>query len=322
MNLLLHSDSLITQPMDSPKSSQSKTHCEVIFKLEHSRFPTFLFHSPETASHYAVKLFPLGNVRSSHSFKNESRFLRLSHPNLVSYVNYNERIEVKCDSDEIVGSYILMDASLYGSLADLLKLTDLLQDEILLRTYFHQLIFGLEYLHKNNIAHMDLKLSDLLIGEDFRLKITNLEEAFIYGDACISRGTKDYRAPEVAREKCRDPQSADIYSAGLILFTLKYGHLPYFENLDSKGGFVEHPMLEKYRKETQNTEELELLDLFFLMTNPDAVLRGTLKEIKSHKWFNRPIYSEKKIQFNLNMYFNENKPFYSSTKGSTTICLD
>jgi len=47
----------------------------------------------------------------------------------------------------------------------------------------------------------------------------------------MGRGTTNYRAPELIERMVEDPYSADIYSAGVMLFTLRNGYLPYRENL-------------------------------------------------------------------------------------------
>ena len=51
-----------------------------------------------------------------------------------------------------------MEYANYGNLSDFIKYERVRNDTILIRTWFHQLIEGLAYLHKHDIAHMDLKL--------------------------------------------------------------------------------------------------------------------------------------------------------------------
>merc|ERR1719498_1457856 len=71
-------------------------------------------------------------------------------------------------------------------------------DEILLRTYFKQLVSAVNYLHVNNIAHMDIKLDNLMLGANFELKLIDFDFALTCRDSGNKgRGTKNYRAPEV-----------------------------------------------------------------------------------------------------------------------------
>jgi len=55
----------------------------------------------------------------------------------------------------------------YGDLTSLMLSNKVISDEKLVRSMFHQLISGIEYLHSQSIAHLDLKLDNLMIGDDF-----------------------------------------------------------------------------------------------------------------------------------------------------------
>lgn len=45
-----------------------------------------------------------------------------------------------------------------------------------------------------------------------------------------SGGTSGFRAPEILNRKCKSFVKADIYSAWIILFCLRFGKAPYREN--------------------------------------------------------------------------------------------
>src|SRR5690606_17963001 len=110
----------------------------------------------------------------------------------------------------------------YGDFDQLMLLLNFYEDKTLVSTYFHQLVNGIEYLHNQGIAHLDLKLSNLLLGERFVLKIANFEQAHRKNDEkTLGKGTINYRAPELANGNCKCPASADICSMGIILFVLK-----------------------------------------------------------------------------------------------------
>ena len=79
----------------------------------------------------------------------------------------------------------------------------------LARTYFRQLIDGLEYLHSQGVRHLDLKLENLLIGDDYQLKIIDFDLSYMSGDTQIlTRGSKFYRAPELRASQCRKRSSS------------------------------------------------------------------------------------------------------------------
>lgn len=101
------------------------------------------------------------------------------------------------------------------------------------RSYFKQLLKGVKYLHSFGVAHLDLKPDNLLLSENFQLKIGDFDGAFMNGDKKItSRGSRNYRDVELAQGVCKNPYAADIYSLGIILFIFVTGKLPYKEQDD------------------------------------------------------------------------------------------
>jgi len=84
-----------------------------------------------------------------------------------------------------------MEFAPYGSLFEAIWKENLPKSEIIARTYFHQLLEGLEFLHNQEITHTDIKPENLLIGEDFVLKIIDFERAKIRpSEKMPGRGTK------------------------------------------------------------------------------------------------------------------------------------
>ena len=94
---------------------------------------------------------------------------------------------------------------------------------------------ALEFLHKNGVAHMDLKLENLLLDENYTLKIGGFDNAHYKNDAIIlSDGTEGYRAPEMKLGRCNQPMVADIYSAGMVLLMLKNRELNAYSKEGSR----------------------------------------------------------------------------------------
>ncbi|PCH41837.1 kinase-like protein, partial [Wolfiporia cocos MD-104 SS10] len=84
------------------------------------------------------------------------------------------------------------------------------------------LIEGLEYLHKLCIAHRDIKPDNLVVDQDFRLKIIDFDAAIQLktedeevSDYC---GTEGWLAPEVEeRWATYSPIKADRWSCGKVI---------------------------------------------------------------------------------------------------------
>ena len=82
-----------------------------------------------------------------------------------------------------------------------------------------------------------------MIGEDYKLKIIDFDSSYKVGDvAIISKGTSNFRPNELKDMKCRDPFKADIYSAGIVLFCMMFGHLPYSETARIDGRDLQEEM--------------------------------------------------------------------------------
>jgi len=155
---------------------------------------------------------------------------------------------------------------------------------------------------------MDLKLENLVLGDDFKLKIIDfdmvlslLEERL---DKYTGAGTENYRAPELKTRKIRSPEKVDIFSCGVILFTLMLGQFPSIEDTTELGG-AEQLIYTLQKEESKFWEIHEKIDsetTKFAHANPDfkelvksmlnihSAKRPSIKEIKASKWYSGPIY--------------------------------
>ena len=97
-----------------------------------------------------------------------------------------------------------------------------------------EIVAGMQYLHKKQIIHRDLKSPNVLLGFDNRLKISDLDSHTWSKevDTTISfRGTPHWMAPELIRaEKCSS--KVDVWSFGVVIWELMTRQEPY-KNLNS-----------------------------------------------------------------------------------------
>ena len=97
-----------------------------------------------------------------------------------------------------------------------------------------QLCAGVAAIHGVGATHRDVKTSNVLLGEGFRVAVTDLGLArSVTGPEAESRrasGTPAYMAPEIALGIDVPPElrtRADIYSLGVIAYELLTGELPF-----------------------------------------------------------------------------------------------
>jgi len=211
-----------------PVGPAAYQNLSVIKKLSKAKFPVYLTASKVDKQNYAMKIFAYKGEEPHPYYRNETRFSILKHPNVINTVYTEDSKDTLYKGELKKVSYILMEFAPHGDFFDLItKYRDSFDDK-LVRTYFRQLIDGIEYLHACKVAHLDLKPENLLIGADFNLKIADFDLSHVIGDKKIfSRGTRYYRGPEFFRESgepdLKVPFASDVYSAGIILFILKSG---------------------------------------------------------------------------------------------------
>ena len=108
-------------------------------------------------------------------------------------------------------------------------------------TVAHQILSGLEVLHRLGYAHLDLGLEQVLVesaeaptpwetkdaGAPVHVRLLDLGLAARFGEEVGARGTPGSIAPELLRHRPSWDARADLYSAGTILYELFTGHPPF-----------------------------------------------------------------------------------------------
>jgi len=277
---------------------------QVLKMLNESNFPILLVYSKLNQKHSIMKVFPYVNNAVDPSFEKEARFAQLSHSNIIKVLFAENQKQIIKNNRELKFSYIVMEFAPFGDFYDLITQGSLPQDEILARTFFHQLIEGVEYIHSQGIAHLDLKLDNLLMGEDYQLKITDFGCSKAEKDEINGQGTKGYRAPELRRQNCVNPYAADMYSVGIILFALRFQCCPYSEDNLTQGRNLEKMIREGDRSFWEVLKSIspghfecseDFKSLFMSLTRWDPNSRATIEEVKRSRWYNGPVYSKKKL---------------------------
>lgn len=109
-----------------------------------------------------------------------------------------------------------------------------------IRRLFEQLVMAVEHLHDRNIAHRDIKPENIFMDKDFNLKLGDFGlSQQLKKDALCSTicGTLFYTAPEIFSKDKYDPKKADIWSVGVLLFSMCTKMLPW--NTDNTQKLIE-----------------------------------------------------------------------------------
>ena len=203
----------------------------------------------------------------------------LHHPQIVAFEHYFE------DTENV---YILLEMCQNQTLNELLKRRKRLT-EIEVQCYIVQLIKALKYLHSHRVIHRDLKLGNLFLTEKMELKVgdfglaTKLDfEGERKRTVC---GTPNYIAPEILDGKTGHSYEVDIWSLGVIIYTLIIGKPP-FETRDVKTTYKRIKMNAYTFPENAIISEAakNLISQILVL---DPAKRPTLDQILTHDFFNQ-----------------------------------
>jgi serine/threonine-protein kinase SRK2 len=127
-------------------------------------------------------------------------------------------------------TYLIMELAKGGELfAKLCEIGRFTEEEA--RFYWQQLLQGVLYCHRKGLCHPDLKLEDLLLDDKGEvLKITGFgTRHMMYDDRCHKQSypTAVTVAPEVLESTAYDHYLADVWSCGVILYTMVVGNYPF-----------------------------------------------------------------------------------------------
>ena len=193
----------------------------------------YITENIETKRQAATKIVTKEELKSHRTrlrLANEIRLHKtLHHPNVVELYHCYE------DKDHV---YIFLELCENQSLNELIKVRgSFITPEI--QSLLLGLASGLKYIHSQKIMHRDLKLGNIFIDSNFRIKIGDfgLATKLEFKRECKRTvcGTPNYIAPEVLEGKGYHFE-VDIWSVGVILYTLFYG-VPPFETDDANSTY-------------------------------------------------------------------------------------
>ncbi|XP_070984654.1 MAP/microtubule affinity-regulating kinase 3-like isoform X6 [Oncorhynchus clarkii lewisi] len=223
------------------------------------------------------------NPNSLQKLFREVRIMKiLNHPNIVKLF---EVIETERTL------YLVMEYASGGEVFDYLVAHGRMKEKEA-RAKFRQIVSAVQYCHQKRIVHRDLKAENLLLDADMNIKIADFgfSNEFTMGNKLDTFcGSPPYAAPELFQGKKYDGPEVDVWSLGVILYTLVSGSLPFDgQNLKE---LRERVLRGKYRIPFYMSTDCENLLKRFLVLNPAK--RGTLEvredsenQIMKDRWIN------------------------------------
>ena len=181
----------------------------------------------ETGHYFACKELEKGNLTDYETLMSEIDILiKLDHPNIIKLYEIYE-------TDKYI--YLIMELCTGGELFNrIIRKTENREifNEREAANIFRQMMSAIAYCHSKKVAHRDLKPENLLLLDESPnspIKVIDFGMSKIYKESSDPMsdyvGTAFYISPEVLEGKY--DAKCDIWSAGVILYLLLSGCLPF-----------------------------------------------------------------------------------------------
>lgn len=234
-------------------------------------------HVP-TGLDVAIKIINRSKIKTpemSDKVKREIQLLvMLKHPHIIRLY---EVIETPTEI------FLVMEFVDGGELFDCIVTRGKLQ-EIEARRLFQQIMSALAFCHHHGVVHRDLKPENLLMSKEGTIKVADFGLANVVSDGEFLRtscGSPNYAAPEVIEGKMYAGPEVDCWSAGVILYALLCGSLPFDDDVIQK--LFKKIKTGQYSIPSHVSDASR--DLIEKMLVVDPTKRITMSEILAHPWF-------------------------------------
>ena len=158
------------------------------------------------------------------------------------------------------------------------------QKELIIKNFFIQIFSAMSYVHKNHMAHRDIKLENILIDKNQQIKIIDFGFGMynpndkLQGFFC---GTPNYMPPEIIVKKHYIGQKADLWSLGVLLYKMLCADFPFF-------GSNEKELYKMSRKGKFNipdyiSNNVKVILIGLINVNPDK--RMSCDDVLKCEWF-------------------------------------
>lgn len=249
-----------------------------------------------TGKRYACKIVPKKRLFSDQlesMFENEVRILqKLHHPGIsVLYEIYKDTLNY----------YLILELCPTGCLYDYIFSHKKLSEQEA-KFIFKQIAVTLHYIHSNGVIHRDIKPENILINSNnLIIKFIDFGFSKIQFENVLNQtkcGSLSYVSPECLLGNPYDGTASDIWSTGVLLYTMVSGKLPWTKTNQKQ---LRTEIIEaNYFLSPDLSPELQ--DLLHGILNPEVKLRFSTDDILNHPWLKgvpNPDYSNNEIEQNI-----------------------
>lgn len=217
----------------------------------------------------------LNDERSKKKVMQEVSIIkRTRHPNVV-------KLYETFESDKHI--LFSMEMCAGGDLLNYVRKRRKLKEPVA-KVLFKQIIEAIGYIHTRKIVHRDIKLDNILLDGKGNVKIGDFGVSRLYHEGQVMKeqcGTPAYIAPEILEDKGYKEFGVDIWSAGVVLYSMLYGSVPFKANNMEEL----HTMIMTGNYTLKDDTSAEARDLLRGMLEKNPKKRSPVSDILKHPWF-------------------------------------
>lgn len=232
-----------------------------------------------TSEKFALKIYRKSDMEDPNIHKNITREIKilkkLNHPQIVKF------------QEEIMGNknlYIVMEYIKGITLNNHVTAKAMKRlEEFEAFQIFSQVVDAVEYCHKKNVVHRDIKLENVIIDLNFQAKLIDFGFATCFSNnkkALVFCGSPTYMAPEIIDKQEFFGPPVDVWALGIMLYVMVTGKFPF----NSK---TEKRVFDKVKKghfEIPSYISSSCQDLIIKLLQPLPEERLTAIQILNHSW--------------------------------------
>ncbi|KAI8142710.1 kinase-like domain-containing protein [Fennellomyces sp. T-0311] len=217
--------------------------------------------------------------------------------------------------------YLILELCENKTLVEMLKSRSRLTEPEV-RFFLIQVLDACRYMHDNRVIHRDIKMSNTFLDKNMNVKMGDFGlAALLVGRNDRKKticGTPNYIAPEILFEKSGHDHKVDMWSIGVLMFTLLVGKHP-FQQSDVKHIYKkikENQVKASYQLPAYLSEDAKDLIPRLLVNKPS--LRLSVPEVLSHSFFQKGLLPSRIPSLALNRIPTDEE-LYSSSRPSNIM---
>jgi [calcium/calmodulin-dependent protein kinase] kinase len=234
-----------------------------------------------------------------HKIEHEIEIMQAcSHPNIV-------RLEEALDDEDTDSFILILTYAEHGSLLPQKFQSDPIPEDRCC-WLFAQMLQAVHALHSIHVMHRDIKPENVLIGANDHVYLADFSAARaldpqtdLIGDI---DGTPAFYSPEECRGELYHAKPADVWSLGVSLYLMVYGHLPFYDSSEpdsyAQRLFKVFKCIQEadVRLDPDISVSDELRDLLVKLLDRNPETRPTIKEALAHPWVVKAGYDPGNVQ--------------------------